>query len=489
MYLPISFLLVVSARVVDGNVGFSSGNAAPQQWGGGGPTSQHEEPPPLPPGWSEHTDPSSGQPYFYNSNDGTTTWDRPGPLNPREEEEKPAGDESPPAPESEDDQPQTQEPAANQSPESQNQTPSSENELRVETAVSGAPNPLDNSAGDGNSADVASTDGSSVASDARPDASREENTRKEDQWRDNRGWDMPQQGGDPRSGPWGVTNPEGGQPRPGWDPSGGQAMPEQQPDRPTEVQSPPDFVDNRRSGEQFPPPQEGRPSWGQRPQPETQAPGRRAFVGSNPQQQLPPQGSARPIDGRFPPPRDGAPRIPQTQARPPPQQEQQPQMPHSSQGRPPMDGSRPPVVPIRIPESQPQNQQRPPTSTQQAPPQYRQQPPPQSQFGRYPQGNHPPQYGQQSPPQDPRYAQGNQYNSYGNNNYGQPPSPQNLGEGGQLTTQEQNQPGLRDSIGKTWQNLLGFGNRTKEALATARDTVASEANEVVDIATTVSSGT
>ncbi|GKY97565.1 hypothetical protein MPSEU_000714700 [Mayamaea pseudoterrestris] len=31
----------------------------------------------LPPGWSEHFDPSSGQPYYYNSNDGTTTWDRP----------------------------------------------------------------------------------------------------------------------------------------------------------------------------------------------------------------------------------------------------------------------------------------------------------------------------------------------------------------------------------------------------------------------------
>ncbi|GAX26625.1 hypothetical protein FisN_21Lh095 [Fistulifera solaris] len=34
-------------------------------------------PPPLPAGWSEHFDPSSGQPYYYNAADGTTTWDRP----------------------------------------------------------------------------------------------------------------------------------------------------------------------------------------------------------------------------------------------------------------------------------------------------------------------------------------------------------------------------------------------------------------------------
>ena len=30
---------------------------------------------PLPDGWSEHFDPNSGQHYYYNSVDGTTTWD------------------------------------------------------------------------------------------------------------------------------------------------------------------------------------------------------------------------------------------------------------------------------------------------------------------------------------------------------------------------------------------------------------------------------
>lgn len=32
---------------------------------------------PLPPGWTEHLDPSSGQYYYYCAADGTTTWDRP----------------------------------------------------------------------------------------------------------------------------------------------------------------------------------------------------------------------------------------------------------------------------------------------------------------------------------------------------------------------------------------------------------------------------
>jgi len=32
----------------------------------------------LPFGWTEHFDAGSGRPYYYNTNDGTTTWDRPG---------------------------------------------------------------------------------------------------------------------------------------------------------------------------------------------------------------------------------------------------------------------------------------------------------------------------------------------------------------------------------------------------------------------------
>jgi len=44
-------------------------------------SSMSEDPDPLPPGWSEHFDQSSGQYYYYNSLDGTTTWNRPATEN------------------------------------------------------------------------------------------------------------------------------------------------------------------------------------------------------------------------------------------------------------------------------------------------------------------------------------------------------------------------------------------------------------------------
>ena len=33
--------------------------------------------PPLPEGWTEHLDPNSGQFYYFNAVDGTSSWDRP----------------------------------------------------------------------------------------------------------------------------------------------------------------------------------------------------------------------------------------------------------------------------------------------------------------------------------------------------------------------------------------------------------------------------
>lgn len=42
-----------------------------------GPAPEESEKPPLPDGWSEHFDPNSGQYYYYNAADGTTSWDRP----------------------------------------------------------------------------------------------------------------------------------------------------------------------------------------------------------------------------------------------------------------------------------------------------------------------------------------------------------------------------------------------------------------------------
>jgi hypothetical protein len=44
------------------------------------PSHQERAPLLLPPGWTEHFDPASRLPYYYNAKDGTTTWDRPPPV-------------------------------------------------------------------------------------------------------------------------------------------------------------------------------------------------------------------------------------------------------------------------------------------------------------------------------------------------------------------------------------------------------------------------
>jgi len=43
--------------------------------------------PPLPDGWTEHFDPASGQYYYFNAVNGTTTWERPTPEEKESEEE------------------------------------------------------------------------------------------------------------------------------------------------------------------------------------------------------------------------------------------------------------------------------------------------------------------------------------------------------------------------------------------------------------------
>ena len=50
--------------------------------------------------------------------------------------------------------------------------------------------------------------------------------------------------------------------------------------------------------------------------------------------------------------------------------------------------------------------------------------------------------------------------------YGQQQQPQN-----QIVPQEK-PDAVRETLGKTWQGLLGFGNRTKEALETTKQNVA-----------------
>ena len=47
---------------------------------------------------------------------------------------------------------------------------------------------------------------------------------------------------------------------------------------------------------------------------------------------------------------------------------------------------------------------------------------------------------------------------------------------------------IRESLGKTWQGILGWGNRTKEALETTSQNIATNAKEATQNLQTKSSG-
>ena len=101
----------------------------------------------------------------------------------------------------------------------------------------------------------------------------------------------------------------------------------------------------------------------------------------------------------------------------------------------------------------------------------------------YPQHQGSNNYGQQSPQQD-----GGQYRQYGGRpmmNQYPPPNQVNpqqgygsqaTGQGAQLITQEQ-QNLVKDSLGRTWQSILGLKDKTKEVVETATNTVAQSARE------------
>lgn len=165
------------------------------------------------------------------------------------------------------------------------------------------------------------------------------------------------------------------------------------------------------------------------------------------------------------------------QQKPPMQQQQQQQQPAGSR----MFG----VPPLKEPESKepPQQQsgmQRPPYPQQ--PGSYgqpqRRPPPQQPQQGGGPYGQMPPQ--QRPPPGQPN-PYGGQYNAYGQqtspygSTYG---GPQGYGQQQQRQVVPQEKPdAVRETFGKTWQGILGWSNRTKEAFETTRQNVAANAKE------------
>jgi hypothetical protein len=579
------------------------------------PQPESEELLPLPPGWSEHVDPSSGLSYYFNAGDGTTTWDRPVPeatpeheAIPQEEEEAAAPtdnvtDEATPVVETTDEVLQDDNAETGHAPEGStgydmerqpreqtHQQPPVDHGRRQDTQQGPESWPL------------------TKETDTRPDQSEQLRGREvptddhgalPQQGATQGGWGMRREGEDqtdgrqraralglqganpqdrpseqqkleykPVAGAPGHIDPRMQQQRPaervpieteqdpgGWGPSRTEqtrtltpawgATKEEEPmklEQKAEYKpaaGAPGHVDPRMQQQQRPaervpiepeqdhsarqpvgwgPPRTEQtrtltPAWGapveepmkeharneaprdrqdqnqyRSPPPGTTLPGSDSLE-QRARQPYPYQ--TKPLNGT----QQQAPLWQQDQSRPAPiheeqhqqQQQQKPQSPNPQQWPPmPREDQRPP--PQQYQQQNPQYTQRPPNQLppgqQQQPQQQQQQRPPQQyapgQHSQQQQGNYPPnsQYSN-SPP--------GQYNQYGapQQGYGQQPqgASQLTAQGAAAST------AVRESLGTAWQGILGFSNRTKEAVGSARTTVVSGAKEASQSLSTTSAGT
>ena len=370
-----------------------------------GTAPKEAEKPPLPDGWSEHFDPNSGQYYYYNANDGTTSWDRP--QAPETEEQAVKESET-----------KVEEPVA-----------SEQNPLSIGGA---APEPEKQDPAEDISGGAPTVDSASSPSQTQNEqnswGSQSQNQYSQDSWSSTppsgQNWgqsnstDTSAVRGEPEvkkaefDGPPQQPQPQQPVQSTGWGlPQ--QSKTEEPPSKPAEAWGVPKPHDERQYNA-------GPPSQLQKPEPqkEVQTPP------STPSNNGPSNGGwGMPKPAENPPPRN-------TNA--PPTQGQ------SWQNQPPQ-----------------MNNQNQPPAQQGPPPQYyqRQYPP----YGTYPQGQG--QY-------DPRYG--------GQNSYGRgypPPQPSS----GQLVAQDTGPSAVQEALSNAWTGLLGFGNKTREAVGSARDQVVTSA--------------
>ena len=429
--------------------------------------------PPLPPGWSEHIDPSSGQPYYYNSNDGSTTWDRPPPV-PNMNATSTTNDDMPPP---QFDVPQSFSPSMQGH---SNSTDSNESQLNDDARSS----ETQERSNQENLA-VASEPAPSVEGDALTSISRDDNkVIEEDQWREAQGWNTPSDksdGGDQNSNigvgndasvppgwnlpppqnpsnPWGMVEA----PQPGRSeqspPNMNEAMPQSRPDqhRTVDPVMPPPNQDHSQKQQLYEEPKYTQDSGASNMLPN---------VGVGPNNNIAPPNVHRVSE----------PNPPIERASPPlnihgKNQNQIPQYQTTSQHDSQRYGQQPPPTELSRP---------PPT--QAYPYQYSQQRPGvsgQQQNTQYQGGNaygHPPQQHQDMS----QYAGRPMYNQYPPPNqaipqqsYGSP----SVGQRGQLIPQEP-QNLVKESLGRTWQSILGLKDKTKEVVETATNTVAQSARD------------
>lgn len=451
---------------------------------------EKEEQPPLPEGWSEHFDPNSGQYYYYNSADGTTTWDRPPPdpsqVGEATEQQTLSTEQTI---EKNEESKEQELPAEAEtswgSPEAEKVAEPSKEQFSEQQSGWGEQNQSPMQAGPG---------GNQSQQAVRP----QQQSWIEPQEVPPKSWDGNPDQGKMQQGPGGYIDPRAFQQGPpdkgpqqpsGW---GGLNAEEQQ-EKPLQWESPkPVEMTEQSAGWGAPKLDEQPKEQGQQSQPVGSwgAPGDKE---PKPQEQQPAQWEA-------------------PQAEEQPKHQEQPQQP-GGWGVPKTDGRPPqPVgwgVP-REPQQQPQQQQtrasvpnRPAgqsAGTQQSPrafggqqgPRQVQQRPPMGQspsqqqqqsYGQY--GQYGP-YGQYGQPQVQKYGQYGQYGGQGQyGQYGQYGGPQGYGQqpprqqqtGGQLVQQgiEEGAAVVKEALGKSWQSLIGFGNRTREAMAQTRDTVVTSA--------------
>lgn len=393
------------------------------------------EQPPLPEGWSEHLDPNSGQYYYYNSADGTTSWDRPNP-------------------------PETEDQGVNQSENKGDSGPSEQNPVSTGVAdVARNPTP-EQEPQEPQEHKVPTADSSSTQASGIQNSwgGQGQSQYSQDSW--NSAQPSQQQPG----GNWGQTNstessvvrgepevkkdifdgqPQQTQPQPQQQvPAAGWGLPQQ-----------------TKTDESPSKPQE---PWGVRTSPEQQ----------NPYQTGPPKTMEPPVltkETQSPPsaissnnaPSNGGWGMPKpTETSPPSNTE-----PPPNQGQPWQD-QRPPIV----------NQQPPPA--QPGPP-HASRSPPQQQPGGTPQPyprQYPPQYGSFNPNAPP--GQGQYDPRYGGpNSYGRGYPPQQPPGSGQLVSRTETGPSaVQEALSNTWKGLLGFGHKTREAVGTAKDQVVTGAS-------------
>jgi hypothetical protein len=384
-----------------------------------------DERPLLPDGWEELFDPNSGEYYYYNHADGTTTWDRPEPPEPAEEstvastQEQQQLDEIPKV---------AQEPYGVAEEEEEHtdgghsgfEMPSEVNTLVKQEAPKDDVQEEPSGWRDSHSPEI---DGKEQRYWSQlpnstippiPSTPAEEPPKREYQQPLTQqeplpgGWGIPTKPEEHPSQPaaWGVRNPSGSQGPP----------PQQQQQPPFQLHGSPE--PSRPSLSQ-PPREEGR--WGMPP---TGSMSRNMQQQQTPLHQSSPPGGHRPMDDLRPP--------------------QQHQGPSLNQGPP--TGQTPPL----------QQQQPPPN----VPRQYQQQP----------------RYGQYFPNAPPGYNPYGQYSQPYGGAYGASQQQQQSSTG-QLISQgyDDGTSVVREALSSTWKGLLGFGNRTREAVETAREQVVTSA--------------